>query len=164
MPTYWHKRDWWPSDLDRTNPYKPEIVPGALPPGIYCEDEDGYRALLASGKVHADLAAHSMFDGKPEEDRPLGWMFHTLGGIRIRVVTPAEAKILRAMPARSPEEALAEQHASLDAADAEMKKLVDLMAPKPAPRPAPPPPATRHPFRGANRAQRRAAEAKRRRA
>lgn len=91
----------------------------------------------------------------------------SIGGMRVYVATPAQAKILRAMPARSPDEALAEQKAATDAMIAKIDQLMALVAPKPAPRPAPrpapPPPATRHPFRGANRKAKRAAAARARR-
>ena len=87
-----------------------------------------------------------------------------LDGVAVYVAKPAQAAILRAMPTKSPEQALADEQSSYEDALAQLANLVARVAPKPPPNPAPPPPPPLHPFRGANRALRRAqaAEARRR--
>lgn len=149
MPTYWHKRDWWPSDMDRTNPHMPAIMPGALPPGIYCEDEDAFRALQR-GSGTRGRPMDPAFAGAPAR----------LDGQAVYVATPAQAELLRAIASKEPPPPApdpVEDLAPLMELAKRMEKATrtDIVRPS---RPAPPP--VRHPFRGANRAQRRAAEAK----
>lgn len=147
MQTYWHKDRWWPGDL--VPPFGTPAI-WALPLGIYCEDEAAKVVLLKGASetcksVDVDWGAYG-----------LGC---SLAGTPVYVATPAQAELLRAMPARSPDEALAEQKAATDAMIAKIDQLMALVEP----RPAAPPPATRHPFRGANRKAKRAAAAKARR-
>ncbi|MGU3545767.1 hypothetical protein [Methylobacterium sp. A52T] len=185
MPTYWHKQSWWSSDLDRTNPYKPEIVPGALPPGIYCEDEDAFRALQRGARTRGATFDPGINSGLARLD-----------GMAVYVATPEQARLLQAVsakepspPAPDPYTGFAEQVAKLQAMmvkkHAEQSyedgaaEYVDLQErearsfvmdwwrarqTQQATNTAAPLPATRHPAGGANRQQRRAAEAKRRRA
>ncbi|KQO68513.1 hypothetical protein ASF22_19890 [Methylobacterium sp. Leaf87] len=136
MPTIWHKDRWWPGDL-----VAPFDTPAfwALPLGIYCEDRETFAALRRSA-----------WENEPEMAYAPGG-HASIGGIAVFVATPDQAALLRAMPARSPEESLAEMQAEVDAFAAKVDRLLALM--EPAPRPA------RHPAPGANRRQRRAAEA-----
>lgn len=106
MATYWHKPAYTAEDRDADG----EILPGAMPPGIYCEDEAAYRALLAGAREQGQIA-------QPGFEGP------SLGGMRVYVATPEQAALLRAMPTRSPAEALAHQQAAFDAYDAAAAKL-----------------------------------------
>lgn len=134
---------------------------GALPPGIYCEDEAARVALMKGASQ--TVSTSSIYLG---EDGPRC----TLNGTPVYVATPAQLEFVKAMPATTPEQARAEQAAREAAAAAAWTRLAEgfpgLSAGLPerrASRPAPPVPPTRHPFRGANRAQRRAMAAEERR-
>ena len=85
-----------------------------MPPGIYCEDEAAYRALLAGARAKGQV-------GEP------GFEGVSLGGMRVYVATPEQAALLRAMPAQSPAEALAQQQAAFDAAAAQVNDLIKVM-------------------------------------
>ncbi|MCK2054968.1 hypothetical protein [Methylobacterium sp. 37f] len=175
MPTIWHKDRWWPGDL--VAPFDTPAV-WALPLGIYCEDQETFAALRRSA-----------WENEPEMAYAPGGQA-SIGGIAVFVATPEQAELLRAMPARSPEESLAEQQAEVDLLAAKVDRLQRMLKFGTVPRPgAPtrpfeerrlstvtnaivsgvefmmgrdpaPAPEVRHPFRGANRGQRRAAEAK----
>lgn len=84
----------------------------------------------------------------------------SIAGTPVYVATPAQLEVLKAMPAKTPEQAQAEQ-AEREAAAAgywsNVRQSMGLAS-------VLPPPPARHPFRGANRAQRRAMAAERRRA
>lgn len=162
MASYWHKHDWLPEDLDRSDPYLPTYFPHAIPPGIYCEDEAA-RAVLMKG-ASKTVSSCGM-------DLAAAGFGYSLAGTPVYVATPAQLAVLKAMPAKTPEEARAEQAEQAVAATSAWAKLAEgipgLSAGLPvrrASRPAPPVPPTRHPFHGANRALRRAqaAEARRR--
>lgn len=152
----------------RTEPtHRPEIdydsrgtFEGALPAGIYCEDEKTRVTLLKgaseTGKsIGVDLA--SVFGC-------------TIAGTPVYVATPEQLAALKAMPARTPEDVRAEQEAMWEAANksvwseiAAIDGMTGGLPPKRASRPAPLVPPTRHPFNGANRAARRASAAMTRR-
>lgn len=139
-----------------------DLLPGALAPGIYVEDEATYQEILSKGDARLDYASLA----RPEEDRPCGWFAHTIGGIRIRVATPMELVVLRGVKRTEP----VEEPYSLEEVGAKVKALMALMEARASKDDTPiqrPParrlvkerlgPAVEHPFRGANRAARRAA-------
>lgn len=181
MPTYWHKRDWWPSDLDRSNPYKPEFIPGAIPPGIYCEDHEGFGALRRKA-----------WETEPSMTyRPDGQA--SIGGINVYVATPAQADILRAASTDEPAPEADRHGETLALINSMLDRLKRLTENGTVPRPGAsnrpfierrpstvtnaiasgveflmgrdpaPPPEVRHPFSGANRKAKRAADARARR-
>lgn len=59
---------------------------GALPPGLYCEDKAAYDALVADPAIETATV-------------PAGSPSPLLHGMRVCIATPAEAELLRAMPA-----------------------------------------------------------------
>lgn len=150
--TLWHKPAYLPSDRD---PVTGDLLPGALPPGLYCEDEEAFSKLRAAARLRQS-SVRATLDG--------GW---DLAGQRVFVCTPQQAAFFRATaskappppvePAQSYEEACAGIVGNLE------KEARGLALEMGRAYPAAPPPATRHPFIGANRQQRRAAEARARR-
>lgn len=155
MASYWHKADWLPEDLDRSDPYLPRYFPDAIPPGIYCEDEAARTALMKGASKTMSTAGM---------DLAAAGFGYSLAGTPVYVATPAQIAVLKAMPAKSPEQARAEQAEREAAAASYWSKVHQSLGLASVLPPPPPPPPTRHPFRGANRAQRRAMAAERRRA
>lgn len=162
MPTFWHKPAYTPEDR---HPITREILPGALPPGIYCEDEGAFRALQRGARTRGATFDPAVPGGRAAR----------LDGMAVYVATPEQAQLLQAVSSTEPPPPVSEP--SYEETASELTRLQEkaaravmlerwrsFMAGKPALTLAAPPPATRHPFRGANRAQRRAAEARRRRA
>ncbi|MCJ2084204.1 hypothetical protein [Methylobacterium sp. J-090] len=95
MATCWDKSAYTAADRD---PLTHEILPGAMPPGIYCEDEAGYRALLKGAREKGQVVQPT-FSGV------------SLGGTSVYVATPAQAEMLRGI-AEAPAEPDAFQQAS----------------------------------------------------
>lgn len=117
MPAYWHKDRYWPSEWDKSDPYKPEILASAIPPGIYCEDEEGFRALQRGARTRV-RPMETALAGAPAR----------LDGVAVYVAKPAQAAILRAMPTKSPEQALADEQSSYEDALAQLANLVARVA------------------------------------
>lgn len=140
MPTIWHKDRWWAGDL--VPPFGTPAV-WALPLGIYCEDRETFAALRRTAWENDPEMTYGI-DGQA-----------LISGVPIFVATPDQAALLRALPARSPEEALAERQAEADAFVAKVDRLLSFMMPNLRP--------ARHPPPVANRGERRAAAAKARR-
>lgn len=158
MASYRHKADWLPKDLDRSNPYLPSYFPHAIPPGIYCEDEAARAALMKGASKTMSTAGM---------DLARAGFGYSLAGTPVYVATPAQLEVLKAMPAKTPDDVRAEQEAASAKAWsmlAEMGWVGGGLPERRASRPAPPVPPTRHPFNGANRATRRAMAAERKRA
>lgn len=150
--TLWHKPAYQPSDRDPTTG---DLMPGALPPGLYCEDEAAFSKLRAAARLRQS-SVRATLDG--------GW---DLAGQRVFVCTPAQAAFFRATASKAPPPPVAPEQSYEEAAaelvrnrETEARGLALEMGR--ALQAAPPPP-TRHPFIGANRQQRRAAEARARR-
>lgn len=144
MPTYWHKGRYLPSELD---PLTGEPLYGVLPPGLYCEDQAAYDALLSA----------------PDLERTAGAL--VMGSVALRIATPEQAAILRMMPTVSPAEHGAREQAEFEAMATKVSGLVEKLggkAEKPRARPTVPAPY-RLPA-GLNRAARRASAARGRRA
>lgn len=147
--TLWHKPAYTALDRDAATG---DLLPGALPPGLYCEDEEAFAKLRAGARLRGSAVRGSTLTGM--------W---DLAGQQVFVCTPEQARTFRAIASKAPPPPVEPEPDPLAGIEEEAAKLHALMAPKPAPRPAAPPPATRHPFHGANRQQRRAAEARARR-
>lgn len=144
MPEYWHKGAYLASELD---PLTGEPLYGVLPPGLYCEDQAGYDALLSA----------------PDLERTAGAL--VMGSMALRIATPEQAAVLRLMPTMSPAEHRAREQAAFDAMSAKVSGLIEKLggqAEKPRARPTVPAPY-RLP-KGLNRAARRASAARGRRA
>lgn len=95
--TLWHKPAY--TDLDR-DPTTGAILPGALPPGLYCEDEAAFAKLRAAARLR-DSSVRPTLDG--------GW---DLAGQRVFIATPEQAAFFRAVAMKElppPEPKLAEQ-------------------------------------------------------
>ncbi|MBE7201386.1 MAG: hypothetical protein INR70_26780 [Parafilimonas terrae] len=76
MATYWRKPAYLPTDRD---PITRAILPDAVPPGIYCEDEAAFRALQRGARTR----------GRPIlATAGAGWELY---GERIYVATPQQA-------------------------------------------------------------------------
>ncbi|MDH2309245.1 hypothetical protein [Methylobacterium brachiatum] len=95
MATVWYKRAYDRADLD---PETFEALPGAIPPGIYCEDEVAFRALLASAREKG-VEVEPAFGGP------------CLGGLTVLVATPEQAAAFQAAPVSTAKEILAEERA-----------------------------------------------------
>ena len=93
MSTVWFKRAFDRTDL---GPTTFEVLPGAIPPGIYCEDATVFRALLA-GAREKGLMIETAFGGS------------SLGGLTVSVATPEQAAVFQAAPASTAQEMLAEE-------------------------------------------------------
>ncbi|SDM27116.1 hypothetical protein SAMN05216360_101393 [Methylobacterium phyllostachyos] len=93
MSTVWYKRAYDRADLD---PVTFEALPGAIPPGIYCEDMAAYRALLA-GAREKGVQIEPAFGGS------------SLGGLPVSVATPEQAAAFQAAPVSTAKEMLAEE-------------------------------------------------------
>lgn len=96
-----------------------------MPPGLYCDDEAAFRAVEKAAGVQQVENAFTQRKGDDSTWRPL----LTVGGIMVRVATPAEAEILLAIApsATDPEEVerLAEAKAQEDEATlTSIKRLV----------------------------------------
>jgi len=94
MGTVWLKKRYWSSDYDAITH---EVLPGAIAPGLYCETEESYDRILA------DPGIERVYMAPRDGERPRSWPPLSLGGIRVRVATPAEAAFFRAMPEGPPE-------------------------------------------------------------
>lgn len=96
MGRTWHKPHYVKSDHDPTTR---DLRPGAIAPGLYCEDEATLDQILKDpsvGKVERAYAA------KIEDVRPRAWPPITISGIRVRVATEAELVVLRGVKAGPP--------------------------------------------------------------
>ena len=116
MSTYWHKPAYLPTDYD---PVTHELLPGAMPPGIYCGDEADMKALIKGASVKG-IPAGIDFRG----DLPFGV---TMAGHAVYIATPEQAEFLRAMPNQHPTEYLAEQQAAFDAAAGRVNDIIKAM-------------------------------------
>ncbi|MBY0251979.1 MAG: hypothetical protein K2X54_11445 [Methylobacterium organophilum] len=85
------------------------VIDRTLSPGIYCEDEADRVALMKGASQ--TVSTSSIYLG---EDGPRC----SLNGTPIYVATPAQLEFIKAMPAKTPEQAKAEQ-AEREAAAAE---------------------------------------------
>jgi hypothetical protein len=146
MATYWKKDAYLPTDRD---PISREILPHAIPPGIYCEDEAAFRALQRGARTRS---------------RPIlataggGWELY---GDRVFVATPAQAEFFRAVAAPAPPEP--EPDTSLEEVVAKINSIVGVQPTGltvPVPAAAPPP---RPKPKGPSRAMRPAAASEARR-
>lgn len=108
MSTVWYKRAYDRADLD---PVTFEALPGAIPPGIYCEDLESYLALLA-GAREKGVQIETAFGGS------------SLGGLNVSVATPEQAAVFQAAPVSTAGEILAEGRAAFDAA---AKRVNDIL-------------------------------------
>lgn len=148
MATYWKKDAYLESDRD---PMTREILPGAIPPGIYCEDEAAFRALQRGARTR----------GRPIlATAGAGWELY---GEAVRIATPQQAEFFRAVAAPAPPEPERDPVADMEAAAAKITALMGGQpagASSPVPAAAPPPPARP---RGPSRAMRRAAASEARR-
>jgi hypothetical protein len=155
--TLWHKPAYTALDRDSVTG---DLLPGALPPGLYCEDEEAFAKLRAAARLR-NSAVRGTLSG--------GW---DLAGQAVFVCTPEQARTFRAIASKAPPPPVEPSYEETTAAfvsnlEKEARALgLELSRANQAAeatRPAAPPPATRHPFHGANRQQRRAAEARARR-
>lgn len=149
MATYWRKPAYLETDRD---PITRQILDHAVPPGIYCEDEEAFRALQRGARTR----------GRPIlATAGAGWELY---GEAIRIATPAQAEFFRAVAAPAPApEPETDQVADMEAAAAKISSLMGgqlVGASSPVPAAAPPPPARP---RGSSRAMRRAAASEARR-
>jgi len=158
MTTFWHKPAYTALDRD---PVTKAILPGAIPPGIYCEDEEAFGKLRSAARLRGQAVTAGV--------DVVGGTSWFLQGQAVFIATPEQARLLRAVatdapePASEPsyEEVVAEQVA----AEKKAARATLLQAwkawlatdPPEAPRP------TGHPAQVANRAQLRAAGARARR-
>lgn len=111
MSTVWYKRAYDRADLD---PRTFEALPGAIPPGIYCEDMAAYRALLA-GAREKGAEIEPAFGGP------------CLGGLNVFVATPEQSEVFKAVPVSTAGEILAEGRAAFDAAAGRVNNLIKAM-------------------------------------
>lgn len=156
--TLWHKPAYTPDDRDPTTG---ALLPGALAPGLYCEDEAAFAKLRAAARLR-DSSVRATLDG--------GW---DLAGQRVFIATPEQARVFRAVAMKEPPPPPTEPTAEpLEAMSRGPLMTMDhlrnaaILAKaerRSARQQAAADTATRHPFIGANRAQRRAAEARARR-
>lgn len=149
--TLWHKPAYVDMDRDRTTG---ALLPDAIPPGLYCEDEDAFRKLRAAARSGGKLVEGKL-DGT--------WW---LQGEQVRIATPEQARFFRAVAKDAPapgavpdpvervltpaERAARQMEIAVPAADAGPARRIVVNTPN----------EVAHRFRGANRQQRRAAEAK----
>jgi hypothetical protein len=140
MSTYWQKPAYLPSDR---HPTTGEILPGALAPGLYCENE----AALAKLRRGAFIRSQSMLPTLAGHWR--------LNGQDVFLCTPEQAKFFRATASKAPPE---QPEPTVDVAGM-MKPLLDRLEADLAARDQAPPVTAR-----VTRQQRRAAERARRRA
>ncbi len=85
--TLWHKPAYQPSDRD---PATGDLIPGALPPGLYCEDEEAFSKLRAAERLR-NSAVRGTLSG--------GW---DLAGQAVFVCTPEQARMYRAIASKAP--------------------------------------------------------------
>lgn len=126
MGTVWLKKRYLPSDYD---PLTHELVPGAIAPGLYCEDETSFDRILS------DPGIERMYAAPRDGDRPRSWPPLSLGGIRVRVATPAEAALFRAMPDTRSQP---DPEPDIEAAARQVNELIGKQGKPPAPEPVPP--------------------------
>ena len=108
MSTVWYKRAYDRADLDPTTF---EALPGAIPPGIYCEDEAAFRTLLA-GDREKGVEVEPAFGGS------------SLGGLNVSVATPKQAAVFQAALASTAQEMLAEERTAYALGNALVGRLV----------------------------------------
>jgi hypothetical protein len=126
MALYWHKERWWPSDR---HPLTREILPGAMPLGIYCEDEAALRILLRSAPQKAIGLVADCY----------GKVGHRFDGVPVFVATPEQAALFESIPSTDPETALAQRAAEFWEMTAKVNRLIGKAARREPP-PAPPVP------------------------
>ena len=153
--TLWHKLAYTALDRD---PATKAILPGAIPPGLYCEDKASFAKLCAAARS-GGKAVTGKLDGS-----------HWLQGEQVRIATPEQARFFRAVAKDAPAPAPAADPAHQLLTEAERsRRQMEIAVPAADAGPARrivlnTPHEVAHRFRGANRAERRAAEAKGRRA
>lgn len=132
--TCWIKKSWHPSDRC---PVTGDLMPGAIPPGLYCEDEATFDRFVASADIQA---VRRDYLAPREADRPRAWPPVAPGAIRLRVATPEEAAFFRATSV--PHDPVADAQADRDEHDRLKREVNELMAlvggQKPAPSSAEP--------------------------
>ncbi|TXM72176.1 hypothetical protein FV226_13180 [Methylobacterium sp. WL12] len=139
MGTIWLKERYAPEDR---HPVTRELVPGAIPPGLYCEDLEGFRHLQRGARVRGRpfepaLSGPARYDGKA-----------------VYVATPEQAAFFRANAVQAPSPSK-DGTTRMRQVAAEMQAAIA----KAARNDEPPPPRVSKPFRGMNRAARRRAGA-----
>lgn len=153
--TLWHKPAYVAADRDRTTG---AVLPGAIPPGLYCEDKAAFAKLCAAARSGGQTVT-GKHDGT-------SW----LQGEPVFIATPEQARFFRAVAKDAPAPGAAPDPVErvlspMERASRQMEIAVPAADTGPARRiVVNTPHAVAHRFRGANRAERRAAEAKGRRA
>lgn len=134
--TLWHKPAYTALDRD---PATGDLLPGALPPGLYCEDEEAFAKLRAAARLRQS-SVRATLDG--------GW---DLAGQRVFVCTPAQASMFRAVAMKDPPAPPKQPSAQVGKGTIITRTMTRSMGDvdKVVLRTSPP---TRHPFHGANRA------------
>jgi hypothetical protein len=85
--TLWHKPAFTALDRD---PATGDLLPGPLPPGLYCEDDAAFAKLRAAARLR-NSAVRGTLD--------VGW---DLAGQAVFVCTPEQARTFRAIASKAP--------------------------------------------------------------
>lgn len=102
MGTYWHKQGWLEGELDKVTG---QPVPGAMPPGLYCEDEAAFRAVEKAAGVQRVENAFTQRNGDDPTWRPLAEA-ELLRAIAPSATDPDEVERLAEVKAREDEATL----------------------------------------------------------